>query len=294
MESEVTTSEDTQTGTSSEYVDLHEASDADLEAFLARGDEEVAPQQAEQPANPEAKEEQKVEQPKEEPKVEQAASKQDVEAIRKQLEGLELLNKRRTSELAEVKKQLRDYIQNATQNLDEKWLESPTQAYVEARKVEMAQQQLQQAEAEEEALTNAHQAQVLLAHHVGPEGFDVEAVGEALASDGMPPEFIQSFVSNPFKAALPETLIQLAKRAQAERKVKQMEQALSQLVPYTQKLLEERKSLPNNVLKNVQSALRQSPQVTGSAGGTGQTGGTRSVDVASMSDRELEEFLKSN
>jgi hypothetical protein len=292
MESEVATSEDTQTGPSSEYVDLHEASDADLEAFLAKGDEVAAPQQAEQPANPEAKTEQKVEPQTDEPKVEQAASKQDPEAMRKQLEQQELFIKRRNSEIGELRKQLRAAQEQLQTSLDEKFYESPTQALAQARQIEMAQQKINELDAEEQELTNTHQAQVLLAHHVGPEGLDVEAVGEALASDGMPSEFIQHFLSNPYQAALPETLIQLAKRAQAERKVKQMEQALSQLVPYTQKLLEERKSLPNNVLRNVQSALRQSPQVTGSAGGTGQVSGSGAVNFASMSEAELNEFLE--
>lgn len=293
MESEVTTAEDTQSGTTPEYVDLPDATDDDIAAFLENAakqesGEQVAPQQEE----PAQQEETKSEPPKEEPKVEQAVSQQDLDAIRKQLEGQELLIKRRTSEIGELKKQLKAFIQNTTQNLDEKFYESPTQALAQARQVEMAQQKLQEAEAEEQSLTNAHQAQVLLAHHVGADGLDVEAIGQSLLSDGMPQEFVSNFVRNPYQAALPETLIQLAKRANAEKKVRQMEEALQQIVPYTQKLLEERKQLPQHVLKNVQSALRQAPQVTASAGGTGQTGANRSVDFAQMSDTELMEFLK--
>lgn len=292
MESEVTTAENTQQGTSPEYVDLPDATDDDLAAFLENASSQesealVAPQQ-EVPAQQETKAEPLVE----EPKVEQAVSKQDLDAIRKQLEGQELLIKRRTSEIGELKKQLKAFIENTAQTLDEKFYESPTQALAQARQVEMAQQKLQEVEVEEQNLTNAHQAQVLLAHHVGADGIDVEAIGQSLMADGMPQEFVEQFKQNPYQAALPETLIQLAKRANAERKVRQMEEALQQLVPYTQKLLEERKQLPQHVLKNVQSALRQAPQVTGSAGGTGQLGGNRAVDPAQMSDQELLEFLK--
>lgn len=285
--------ETTQEGTSQEFVELHEASDGDIEAFLNAPElDEQAP--VEQPqADPEAKTEQKSDPQPEQPKKPEAqVSREDYEALRKRVEGQELLLKRRTSDLAEVKKQLREFIQQNTQNLDEQWLESPTQAYAKARQVEMAQQKLQEAEAEEEALTNAHQAQVLLQHHVGQENLDMQAIAQSLAEDGMPQEFVQSFVRNPYQAALPETLIQLAKRASAEKKVRAMEQALQQLVPYTKQLLEERKALPQNVLKNVSSALRQSPQVTGSAGGTGQVGGNRAVEPSLMSDSELEEFLK--
>lgn len=284
--------EATQEGTSQEFVNLHEASDEDIQAFLNASE---APEQApvEQPqADPEAKTEQKVDAPKEEPKKPDAqVSREDYEALRKRVEGQELLLKRRTSDLAEVKKQLRDFIEKNTQNLDEQWLESPTQAYAKARQVEMAQQKLQETEAEEQALTNAHQAQVLLEHHVGQDNYDVEAIAQCLIDDGMPQEFVQSFIQNPYQAALPETQIQLAKRATAEKKVREMEQVLNQLVPYTKQLLEERKALPQNVLKNVSSALRQSPQVTAAAGGTGQSA-SRTVDPSLMSDSELEEFLK--
>lgn len=287
--------ETTQEGTNQEYVDLHEATDEDIAAFLDGADARESEPLVEQPqADPTSKTEQKAEAPKEEAEDdEDAVSRQEVEALRKQLEGLELLNKRRTSELAEVKKQLKAFIEHNSQNLDEQFLESPTQAFAKARQLEMAQQKLQETEAEEQALANAQQAQVLLAHHVGPDNLDVEAIAESLVSDGMPQDFVQRFVANPFQAALPETLIQLAKRANAEKRVRQMEQALQQLVPYTQRLLEERKQVPQNVLKNVSTALRQAPQVTGSAGGTGQVG-NRPVEFAQMSDQELQEFLKGN
>ena len=289
-----TEAESTQQGPSQEYVELHEASDDDISAFLKSADEvPAAPEPVQQQADPGEKTEQKndsqVEQPKDSDIVQ--VSKKDWEALNKRVDGQEILIKRRTSDLAEVKKQLREFIDKNTQNLDEQWLESPTQAYAKARQVEMAQQKLQEAEAEEQALTNAHQAQVLLEHHVGQGNFDAEAIAQSLIDDGMPQEFVQNFVQNPYQAALPETLIQLAKRASAERKVREMEKALQQLVPYTRQLLEERKKLPQNVLKNVSSALRQSPQVTGSAGGTGQPG-SRAVEPSLMSDSELEDFLK--
>lgn len=292
--SDVTTAEDTQAGTTPEYVELHEASDDDISAFLnSAQDEESQPPQVQPQEEPRPRQETKADQQPEQPEVQQQqVSRQDFEAALKQIQGQELLLRRRTSEIGELKRQFREFIEKTQPTLDEKFYESPTQALAEARKVEMAQQKLQELDAEEQSLTNAHQAQVLLAHHVGPDGIDLEAIGESLASDGMPTEFISQFVRNPYQAALPETLIQLAKRANAEKKARQMEEALNQLVPYTKKLLDERQQLPHHVLRNVQSALKQAPQVTASVGGTGQTGGTRAVDPALMSDAELEEFLK--
>lgn len=290
MENDVT-AEATQEGTSSEYVELPDATDEDIEAFLANSEMYESGQVAPQAENPQQQTEQKLEPPPVEQPKPDVVSQKDFEALRKQLEGLELVTKRRTSELAEMKRQFREFVNQAQAGLDEKFLESPTQGYATARQIEMAQQKLQEIEQEEQTLVNSHQAQVLLSHHVGPQGLDLEAVTQSLAEDGMPQEFIQQFVKNPYQAALPETLIQLAKRATAEKKARDYEAALSEIVPFVQQLLEERKKVPQDVLRNVQSALRQSPQVTASAGGTGQTG-YRSVEPAMMSDAELEALLK--
>ena len=287
--------ESSQAGTTPEMVDIHDATDNDLDMFIQTSQTlESEPGDALLPEEPAQEQEQKqVQQPPQMQKAPDApVSRQDLDAVRKQLDGLELLNKRRTSEFAELKKNLRAFIENKSQGLDEKFLESPTQAYAQMRQVEMAQQKLMQAEAEEEALTNASQAQALLAHHVGQDGVDFGAVAEVFREDGLPPEFIQNFMSDPYRAALPETLVQLAKRASAHKKIKSMEEALHRLVPFTEQLLAERRQLPDHVLRNVSSALRQGPQVNGSAGGTGQVGSTRSVDPSMMSDKELEEFLK--
>lgn len=288
---EVTTAEDTQEGTSPEYVELPDATDEDISVFLENSEKmESEPQVAQPQADP-AQQKTEAKQPEEEPEVEQAQSKQDPEVLREQLKQQELFIKRRNSEIGELRKQLKAAQEKLQTTLDEKFYESPTQALMQARQIEMAQQKINELDAEEQALTNQHQAQVLLAHHVGGD-VDIEAIGESLMADGMPHEFVEQFKRNPYQSALPETLIQLAKRASAERKVRQMEEALQQLVPYTQKLLEERKQLPQHVLKNVSSALRQAPQVTGSAGGTGQYGGNRAIDPSMMSDAELMEFLK--
>lgn len=289
--------EATQEGASQEFVELPDATNEDIDAFLesALKSEFEQPQVEQSQADPGENKEIKHDPPKSEPVTREDLEKffkEQLSPITKKVDGQELLLKRRTSDLAEVKKQLREFIQQNTQNLDEQWLESPTQAYARARQVEMAQQKLQEAEAEEQALTNAHQAQVLLEHHIGKENLDMEAIAQSLTEDGMPEEFVKTFVTNPYQAALPETLIQLAKRASAEKKVREMEQELNQIVPYTKQLLEERKQLPQNVLKNVSSALRQAPQVTGSAGGTGQAAKGRAVDPSLMTDSELEEFLK--
>jgi hypothetical protein len=294
-------SESTQTGEvtqaegAQEYVELHEADDSDIQAFLDNAEkQEFAPQEAQQPSEPAKEQQQKqVEPPPEQqPDPKEAVSRKEMEAMRKQLEGLELLNKRRTSEFAEFKKQLRSYIENNSKGLDEKFLESPSEGYAQMRRLEEAQQKLMQVEAEEQAVTNATQAQMLLAHHVGTDGLDFEAIAETLQADNMPQDFVQAFMANPYQAALPETLIQLAKRSQDRKKLRMLEQALSEIVPFAEQLIAERKKLPNDVLKNVSSALRQGPQVTGSAGGTGQIGSNRSVEPSMMSDKELEEFLK--
>lgn len=287
-----TTTESTQdTGTdSTEYVELHEADDADLDAFLANADKadgEAAPVEQPQQQEPE-KQEAEPQKPAEDPTAQLAAK---VEAMQKQLQGQELLIKRRTSEIASLKQQLAPFLQVTQAQLDELYLDSPSKAMNLQLAKTQAETKMAELSAEEQQLLNVSQAQALLAQHAGPDGFDVQSVAESLMADGLPQEYIQQFVANPYGAALPETLIQLAKRAQAEKKVREQEQALAQLYYYMQRLLEEQSQAPNRVLANIQSAMKSGPSITAAAGGVGGVRGVNTDDISQLSDAELNELL---
>ena len=91
---------------------------------------------------------------------------------------------------------------------------------------------------------------------------------------------------------LPETALQLAKRGAAEKKARELESYLYQVMPLLQNLMQQQKQTPNDVAKNIANTLRQTPSITASSGGTGQPSKKGAADPTLMSDAELEEFLR--
>jgi len=274
---------------SQEYVELHEADDADLDAFLENADKaDSNPAQVEGPTQVEP-EQQEAEQPV--PQDPTAALAAKVEQMQKQLQGQELLIKRRTSQIADLKQKLSPFLKIKKEQLDELYLESPSKAMELQLAKQQAETKFLELNQEEQQLQNTMQAQALLAQHAGPDGFDVETVAGVLLADGLPPAFVQQFVSNPYASALPETLIQLAKRGQAERRASQYETMASQLYYYVQRMMQEANQAPNRVLSNIQNAMKAGPQVTASSGGRGGSHGADVGDLSSLSDAELNQLL---
>lgn len=285
---------DTQSGPTQEYVEIPDASDEDLESFL-NDSQEGAPQPEQQATTPEPGQDEMPKQPVAPPpppaQDNEQVTRAEFERMRKQLEGQELLIKRRTSEIGELKHRLNSFIGTKDQELDELWTVNPRAAHQTQQQIDQAKAAIANLENEEQTLTNVHQAQTLVATHVGPS-VDWGAAVEVLREDGMPEEYLQQFVRNPFASALPETLIQLAKRGQERQRAVQAEAALQEIVPIIQQLIAENRTAPNNVARNISNALRQSPSITASNGGRGHPDRTANVNPASMSDAELEEFLR--
>lgn len=273
-----------------EYVELHEASEEDINAFLENAenaDLEAAPPAEQNEKAPEDK--------TEEEKPDEAKAEQDLaakqEALARQLQGLELLMKRRTSEIAALKKQLAEYAQANREGLDELYLESPSEAVERTLRAKQAEAQIAQLSQEEQQLVQSQQAQALLNHYVGPDGFDGEGIAQVLRDDGLPEDFVQRFVQNPYTAALPETLIHLAKRAKERRELVTVKSQAQELAMYVQRLMEEQKQAPNKVLSNIQNAMKAGPSISGTSGGVGGVRGVNQNDLASLSDAELNELL---
>ena len=273
---------------STEYVELNEASDADLDAFLENAEEadgEKKPVVQAQPTEP-VKEEGEPQQEPEKPIDVQA----QLQAMQKQLQGQELLLKRRTSEIAAVKQQLAQFARVRRDGLEELHLENPTAAIEQLMEAKRAEEAIAQLSQEESELEKQSQAQVLLARYAGPSGFDVDAMAQVLESDDLPADYIQRFRSNPLTGALPETLIQLAKRAE-DRKARQVaETQAAQLYHYLQRMMAEQQKAPEAMLRNIQQAMQGGPSIT-AASGTGGQRGFNPADIHSLSDAELEGLL---
>ena len=279
------------TGTdSTEMVELHEADDADIDSFLENAIKaesgEVAP---EAQVDAEPKQEQEAE-----PLAtnqSQPVTREEFDRYAKQLQGQELLLKRRTSEIGDLKQKLAQIVRANRENLDEVHLESPSEAVERQLIARDAEREIAKLDIEETKLQKQATAQKLLAQYAGPEGFDVAAMAESLRADGMPEDYLQGFIQSVYTAAEPETLIQLAKRAQAEKRLRELEGLASELLYYNQKLVEEASKSPTRTLEKVQQAMRGGPSVTATSGGVGGTRGVNPTDISSLSDAELEQLL---
>lgn len=313
VDSNDTGSTETGENANSEIVPFHEVGDEDLEAFLnAEMDAEAnggyPSSDPEQPAKEDdalaaqtpAKDSKLDEQTDPNAPLTRAEFNALLDRLNRQekkVDGQEILIQRRTSELGEAKKQLKHIAATLKERFNEA-LENGSQAEaLDIRdQIKTAEQKFQEAEHEEVALVRRSQAQTLVSAHVPEDQFDIEGMAECLARDGIPPQFIERFKADPIgfvsdgDASPGLTLVHVAKRAQAEGMLKK-------LYPIAKSLAEEVKRLKGSqgdVLKRVQQVAKQTPQI--SASGARPTKLNKAstlseVDIANLSDAELDEFL---
>lgn len=288
---------------SQEQVPLHEADDADIEAYLQNAlkeeKEEVAVEDA-PPADESSEPQKEADQTEETPEAKEAPPA-DVTTLQKQIAELteknrkleteadsrELFVKRRSQELGDLKKQLREAQSKLKEGIDELAIESPAKAIDRLQKVQKIDEQIEGIDQEQTEITRVHEAAKTFAKHVKPDEVTIDDMVQSLAEDKIDPHFIQAFRQNPFKVASADSLIQMAKRAKAEK-------ALRSLVPLVKNLVEENKKLkakPQEVLKKVNEAARQVPGVTAARGNSAAVTRTVAADPTSMSDAQIEEFL---
>lgn len=280
--------------------DLGSASEEQLESLLkseVEAETESAETPAEQPEKAEETDEVSSEQQDEssEQGTEAAtkpAPKENSEdrlaKIQRQLDGLELIVQRRTSELSELKRRLLEEAAPIKKRLEEGTHDNTYQALKDAEALREKEQQITQLDSAASEMQKTVQAQRTVAAYVKPDDTNVDEMGECLAADGIGAEHVAQFKKNPFAMANPETIVQLAKRAKAERLLRQVYQVATKLHEENKKLRDK----PNAVLNGVQKALRSSPTITAAAGGASSSSFSPS-DIEAMSDSDLEEFLKS-
>lgn len=278
-------------------VEIPDATDEDIEAFLESQsedgsvpDEEAAEESA--PAAPEpAKEPEK---PKPEPKP----SVEDVRAraisLVKQVEGQELLVQRQLSKLGEIRKEIEADVAALEKDLDDLYLTNPREAARRERKAEEAKDALKQIDADSEAIERTAEAQRIVAKHIKPEELFLDDMAMALAEDGVPPQEARAFVENPYKhGADGKFLVQLQRRARAER-------ALRVLVPAFEELKAERDALKakvngaaGDVLKKIEEETNRPPKLNGkTSAATAKKPKISETDIPNLSDEELSELLR--
>lgn len=253
---------------------------------------ESAPDDANTPAPQEEQQEVKTEEAKPEPKAnptpKQPTPEEQYQAMKRQLDGLELLVRRRTQDIANIRKQLAEEAKPIKQRIE---AEAHNNQYEAIRDVEALRENERKQEKLDEAERNLVQdveARKVLTAHVKPDDGSLDEMVACLAADGIPEEHLSRFRTNPISLARPETIIQIAKRAKAERVAKQLYSVALDLFNENKKL----KGKPQAVLNKVQQALKQTPAINGSNGSQPNPRRLQSSAVESMSDAELQEAAR--
>lgn len=275
---------------------VEEASDAELDAFLASFDEEAPAEEAqpegrkqEAEPEPEGQDREEQEQPQEEV-VEQpdSVSRDEFDAVVKQLQGQELLLQRRTSAIAELERKLSSEIQQLRAGLNDKFLENPSQALDDKAAIDEKLRTLQEVKARQNAELAQHQTQKLVAQYIKPGEVNVEDMVQSLREDGIAEDHIQRFQRNPWAAGSPEAVLQLAKRAKAERLLRQIAPVFKQMLG----ALQQQNEKPQEVLKRVQEATKKAPGSVNASFGGASVRKPRAVNPHAMSDEELNELIE--
>lgn len=281
-----------------EMVELHEASDEDLAAFLEsaeQGQEEdqeltqqppVAKAAPTAPASSETQDE-AVSEPEQKVESQEDVGKR-LEKLQRQLDGLELITKRRTSELAEVKTRLNGYLQAANAQIEEKMAANPVEGTKDLLRIREAEEHLSRVEAEERNVQVARANQEAVLRNVDLDETPIDAIAEVFLADGLPPTVVEQFKANPWMVPA-TTTIQAAKRAKAEN-------YLRVLVPEFRKLQNEVKKLRNGgqeALRKIDAVAKEIPGITAASGGVSATAtDSDSIPVHQMSDAQLEALLR--
>lgn len=280
-------------------VPLDEASNEDIEAFLSNYREEpytsedteevttdkhsapVAPTQEQanktstEPTGPVSRKEH-----------EQVIAKN--EQLRAALEKQSLAWQRRSTEIGELRRALREANEKLAQGLNDDFLENPERAVDRKLQIRTNEQHLQQLDQEEAGLNSRTQSIHTVANYVPEEEFDVSAMASALQRDGVAPQVIQQFVTDPYSQTNGVTLVQLAKRAHAEKLLTHVYQYARNLEQQIQEL----KNKPEQVLKNIERTTQARPMTAANGGSAQRSLSDASVRVDQMSDAELDELIR--
>lgn len=214
----------------------------------------------------------------------------------KQLDGQELLLQRRASEINTLKQELKKFIKEAD-DVDEDSL-SPRQAAKLEAQVEKAKGDLEAAEAEEQYIGRVVTSQEAVKKFVKPQEWDTDAMLTALERDAaaagtkLSPAFKESFKQNPYPHGTADGLVHLAKRTFAEKIALQAIMAVKAMKAELDKVKKSTK--PESVINGVSRALRKSPPLNGSTGGTTKSLKKPSIqagDIPNLGDEDLEKFL---
>lgn len=222
-----------------------------------------------------------------------AALKAQVAKLEGQVKAKERFIQRQATDIGELRKRsqtLEDRKQQLEAKLNESAGADPVMTHKLQRAIDQTERELAETQAQEHvaATTTRNQQMIQSAIASGvlkEDEFDVELMAETLQNEGTDARVIQAFKANPF-AIDAQATYHLAKRAKAEKVIRQ-------LLPLMKQLVDENKALqkkPSRVLDNVQKVLSQKPTITAKAQGASDAE-ELPTNVPDLSDAELNALL---
>lgn len=277
-------------------VEITEATDADLEAYLQADQENEA---EESPAHPEEVSEPAPAMEKQEPAKEELVADaprpptaEELEAVTARLAQAEKYAKQRGTEIGELRKALRESIAEKDALARELELDNPREAARLDRLIDAEKAKEFNLQKEEERINRVQDAYETVPRYVKPEEMDVEAIKTELLQDGLPPEWVGQFVPNMFEQALPETIIHLAKRAYYGKIIRVLVPELQKRDALIAELQSKSRGKGENILNGIKKAMSSPPPLTTASSASQIPGRSPSIDPTAMSDAELDEYLR--
>jgi hypothetical protein len=278
--------------TPSEMVSLEEATDAELDAFLEQADKGKASEEIVEETTSESNEPGKTEAEKQTETPQKTVDANEHAALQAKLKQVQLYADRRSTEIGELRKQNKELLAQLQQSAEETELSNPREAAKIDRAIEAVQAKDSQLAEEEATLHRTKQAMEIVPNYVKPEEMDLAAIKQELLDDGLEVPLVDKFISNIYESAYPETIIHLAKRAHYAKALRQIVPIAKQLYEDNQKLTEQLKKRGGDVLKGVQKELNKVAPITTATSASNSLDRSAVVDPSSMSDAEIEEYLK--
>ena len=213
-------------------------------------------------------------------------TKEEWENTQKRIEEKEKFIQRQAAEVGKRRKseeQIRSELLTLQTQLQERWNE-PLEATQIQGAIREREKQLNEAELHTITEFNRNTVKTFVPEHESLIDDMIELVKE----DGQPEEAIRAFRDNPYKEP-PGTLINLAKRAEQRRELRNKDAKIASLEAELVALKKE----PKEVLKKIEKTLREPSQMSNNSGQASSTKqGFEEKQIPFMSDAELDRLLK--
>ncbi|MDD4479642.1 MAG: hypothetical protein PHD64_11405 [Mesotoga sp.] len=213
-------------------------------------------------------------------------TKEEWENTQKRIEEKEKFIQRQAAEVGKRRKseeQIRSELLTLQTQLQERWNE-PLEATQIQGAIREREKQLNEAELHTITEFNRNTVKTFVPEHESLIDDMIELVKE----DGQPEEAIRAFRDNPYKEP-PGTLINLAKRAEQRRELRNKDAKIASLEAELVALKKE----PKEVLKKIEKTLREPSQMSNNSGQASSTKqGFEETQIPHMTDAELDRLLK--